>query len=305
MRAATSYRTSLVLGLVCLALVSVLQGCGGNESVTTLIEDTPPTVDEAKRNSILTNTPPGPTQLQGLYKGKLLNTTDEFLILVAPDTANNVLAYAWYRKATQPLVAHLYQGSIKLGTAGKASSTEKAWNIGEGDKNYLGTATITGGSLSNMIADFSITRSNVVAKSQMVVSALPSNEYVLNSSPTGLSDTFWNGTWSDRGETSGTAPWSTLKFDTNGFVNANQSTKIARCDFSQGAGTSFTWVAHPLYPSKNIFKVTLTLGSITGCDWQNKTLSGIAIVSKQGTGHQLDMMLLDGTGAGISYRGTR
>ena len=111
--------------------------------------------------------------------------------------------------------------------------------------------------------------------------------------------------WSDRGETSGTAPGSTLQFGASGAVNANQSTTIARCVFSQGAGTSFTWVAHPAYPDKNIFKVTLTLGSITACDWKNKTLSGIAIVSKQGAAYQLDMMLLDGTGAGISYRGTR
>jgi hypothetical protein len=139
----------------------------------------------------------------------------------------------------------------------------------------------------------------------MVASALPSKEYEFNSSPTGLRDTFWNGTWSDRLETSGTAPGSTLQFGANGFVNANQSTTIARCVFSQGAGTSFTWAIHPSYPDKNIFKVTLNLGSITACDWQNKTLSGIAVVSQKVAGPQLDMMLLDGTGAGISYRGTR
>ena len=305
MLAANWYRTSLALGLATLALVSLLQGCGGNAGVTTMGGDTTPTVDEAKRNSILTNTPAGPTQLQGLYKGKLLNTTDEFLILVATDTGNNTLAYAWYRKAAQPLVAHLYHGPLTLGTAGQASSAAKSWIIGEGADNYQGTATITGGSLSNMIADISITKNNVAAKSQMVASALPSNEYVLNSSPTGLSGTSWSGTWSDRGETSGTAPGSTLQFDASGGVNANQSTTIARCVFSQVAGTSFTWVAHPSYLGKNIFKVTLTLGPITGCDWENKTLSGIAIVSKQAVGYQLDMMLLDVTGAGISYRGTR
>ena len=306
-RAATWYRKSLALALATLTLVGLLQGCGGNVGVTPLNGDTTPTADEIKRNSILANTAnTGLTELQGLYKGKLLNTTDEFLILVATDTGNNTLAYAWYRKAAKPLVAHLYHGPLTLGTAGQASSAAKAWNIGEGTNNYPGTATITGGSLSNMIADISITRSNVVAKSQMVASALPNNEYDFNTPPTGLSGTLWNGTWSDRGETSGTAPGSTLQFGASDVVNANQSTTIARCVFSQLPGTSsFTWVAHPLYPSKNIFKVTLTLGSITGCDWQNKTLSGIAIVSKQGTGHQLDMMLLDGTGAGISYRGTR
>jgi len=98
-----------------------------------------------------------------------------------------------------------------------------------------------------------------------------------------------------------------LQFDGNGSgsVNATQPTTIARCVFPQGMGPSFTWEAHPSYPGKNIFQVTLTLGPITGCDWQNKTLSGPAIVSQQNGQTQLDMMLLDGTGAGISYRGTR
>jgi len=293
MRTATWYRTSLALGLATLALVSLLQGCGGNAGVTTMGGDTTPTVDEAKRNSILTNTPAGPTQLQGLYKGNLINTTDEFLILVVPDTGNNVLAYAWYRKATLP--AQPYHGPLTLGTQGAASSTANAWKIGEGSSTLLATATITGASISAMIADISITRSNAVAKSQMVVSALPSNGYDFNTPPTGLSSTSWSGTWSDRINTLGTA----LQFDASGGVNATTS------ETCLSSGTSITWVAHPLYPGKNIFKVTLTLGSITNCYWQNKTLSGIAIVSKQGTGYQLDMMLLDGTGAGISYRGTR
>ena len=305
-RAATWYRTSLALGLATLTLVGLLQGCGGNVGVTPLGGDTTPTADEINRNSILTNTPTGPTQLQGLYKGNLINTTDEFLILVVPDTGNNVLAYAWYRKATLP--AQPYHGPVTLGTQGAASSTANAWKIGEGSSTLLATATITGASLIAMIADISITRSNVAAKSQMVVSALPSNNtygYDFNTPPTGLSSTSWSGTWSDRINTLGTA----LQFDASGGVNATTSEP---CLSSQPPGTSFTWMAHPLYPGKNIFKVTLTLGSITNCYWQNKTLSGIAIVSKQGTGYQLDMMLLDSTWLGgisdplgISYRGTR
>lgn len=303
-RAATWYRTSLALGLATLTLIGLLQSCGGQTGSSGPSGSSTPTTDEIKRNSILANTDTGPTKLQGLYKGNLINTTDEFLILVVPDTGNNVLAYAWYRKAAQPLVAHLYQGPLTLGTQGAASSAS-AWTISEGTNNYPGTATITGGSPSAMIADISITRSNVVAKSQMMVSALLSSEYVFNDAPTGLSGTSWNGTWSDRGETSGTAPGSTLLFGASGVVNATQSTTIARCVFSQGAGNSLTWAIHTSYPGKNIFEVTLTLGSITSCDWQNKTLSGIAVVSQKGAGYQLDMMLLDGTGAGISYRGTR
>ena len=294
MRTATWYRTSLALGFATLTLVGLLQSCGGQSGGSGPSGNSTPTADEIKRNSILANTAnTGLTELQGLYKGNLINTTDEFLILVVPDTGNNVLAYAWYRKATLP--AQPYHGPLTLGTQGAASSTANAWKIGEGSSTLLATATITGASISAMIADISITRSNAVAKSQMVVSALPSNGYDFNTPPTGLSSTSWSGTWSDRINTLGTA----LQFDASGGVNATTS------ETCLSSGTSITWVAHPLYPGKNIFKVTLTLGSITNCYWQNKTLSGIAIVSKQGTGYQLDMMLLDGTGAGISYRGTR
>ena len=297
---AAGARTSAVLCLVFISLVCSLAGCGGQAGSSGL------SGDETRRNTILKNTPSGLTQLEGLYKGNLINTSDEFLILVAPDGVQHVQAYAWYRKASQPLVAHLYHGPLTLGSVGQASSDLLVpWMIREGSNYYFGTVTITGASLSAMIADISISRNAAVATSQMVVSALPSNDYGFNNAATGLSGAPWNGVWSDRSETSSTAPGSRLQFDGNGSVNATQPTTIARCVFPQGMGPSFTWVAHPSYPGKNIFQVTLTLGPITGCDWQNKTLSGPAIVSQQNGQTQLDMMLLDGTGAGISYRGTR
>ena len=298
-RAATWYRTSLALGLATLTLVGLLQGCGGQSGGSGPIGNSIPTADEIKRNSILANTDTGPTTLQGLYKGNLINTTDEFLILVVPDTGTNVLAYAWYRKAAQPDVAHLYQGQMTLGTQGAASSAS-AWTISEGTNNYPGTATITGASLSAMIADISITRSNVVAKSQMVVSALPSNEYVFNNSPINLSGTSWSGSWSSRGNKT----LSNLIFESSGLVNVTQSITVEGCTYAANQQT-WRWSAHP--SGKNIFQVQLHLGSgtLTSCFWAGKQLSGIAVVSQKVAGPQLDMMLLDGTGAGISYRGTR
>ena len=301
-RAANWFRTSLALGLATLALVGLLQSCGGQSGGSGPSGNSTPTADETKRNSILANTAnTGPTDLQGLYKGNLINTTDEFLILVVPDTGTNVLAYAWYRKAAQPLVAHLYQGQMTLGTQGAASSAS-AWTISEGTNNYPGTATITGGSLSAMIADISITRSNVVAKSQMVVSALLSSEYVFNAPPTGLSDlsgTSWSGSWSSRGNNTS----SNLIFDSIGSANATQSIMVEGCTYASDQQT-WSWSAHA--SGKNIFQVQLNLGSgtLTSCFWAGKQLSGIAVVSQKATGPQLDMMLLDGTGAGISYRGT-
>ena len=301
-RAATWYRTSLALGLATLALVSLLQSCGGQSGGSGPSGNSTPTADEIKRNSILANTAnTGLTELRGLYKGNLINTTDEFLILVVPDTGNNVLAYAWYRKANLP--AQPYHGPLTLGTQGAASSTANTWKIGEGSSTLPATATITGASLSAMIADISITRSNVAAKSQMVASALPSNEYVFNDAPTGLSDpsgTPWNGSWSSRGNNTG----SSLVFDSNGSANVTQSITVEGCTYAANQQT-WRWSAHP--SGKNVFNVQLDLvsGGLTSCYWAGKPLSGIAIVSKQGAAYQLDMMLLDVTGAGISYRGTR
>ena len=287
------HRTSVVLCLAYLALVCVLASCGGQAGGSSL------SGDETKRNTILKNTPAGPTQVEGLYMGNLINTSDEFLILVAPDTGLNQ-AYAWYRKASQPLVAHLYHGPLTLGTVGQASSGGATWKIGEGSNNYLGTATITGASLSAMIADISITRNNAVASSQMVVSALPSNDYGFNNALTDLRSTSWTGSWSSRGNNTG----SSLIFDSNGTANVSQSITIEGCTYAANQQT-WIWSAHP--SGNNIFNVQLGLvsGGLTSCFWAGKPLSGPAIVSQQNGQTQLDMMLLDGTGAGISYRGTR
>jgi hypothetical protein len=289
---AAGARTSAVLCLVFISLVCSLAGCGGQAGGSSL------SGDETKRNTILKNTPAGLTQLEGLYKGNLINTSDEFLILVAPDTGSNVQAFAWYRKASQPLVAHLYHGPLTLGSVGQASSGGATWKIVEGSNNYPGTATITGASLSAMIADISISRNATVATSQMVVSALPSNDYGFNNAPPNLRNTTWTGSWSSRGNNTG----SSLIFD--GAANPGQSITIEGCTYASNQQT-WVWAAHP--SGKNIFNVQLSLvsGGLTSCFWAGKPLSGPAIVSQQNGQTQLDMMLLDGMGAGISYRGTR
>jgi hypothetical protein len=134
----------------------------------------------------------------------------------------------------------------------------------------------------------------------MVVSALPSNEYGFNNALTDLSSTSWTGSWSSRGNNTG----SSLIFDSNGTPNVSQSITIEGCTYTANQQT-WIWSAHP--SGKNIFNVQLGLvsGGLTSCFWAGKPLSGPAIVSQQNGQTQLDMMLLDGTGAGISYRGTR
>jgi hypothetical protein len=110
-----------------------------------------------------------------------------------------------------------------------------------------------------------------------------------------LSNSSWNGHWSSKNDTA----VGRLQFGTNGTPDVSGTNWPC---FSGNAPLTWKWTAQSL----NYFKVTLSLGSITLCpEWQRQSLEGVATVSKQNDVYQLDMMLLDGKGAGISYRGTR
>ena len=302
--AATWYRTSLALGLATLTLVGLLQSCGGQSGGSGPSGNSTPTADEIKRNSILTIPLTEQTQLQGVYKGNLFNNSDsEFLILVTPPlTAKSpAFAYAWYRPSLQQNVAYTYHGLLTLGTRGGASSAGN-WSVNEGALTSPASVTIRGGSLNAMIADISVSRSNAASTSQMIAKALSDNEYLLN---TGLTGTPWTGNWyigvGNTGYqlTFGSTPNQSAIGSANIFLSVGNGCVSNSYDPSR---QTWTWSARP--GSNYVFDVTLELGSpITApCFLQ---LSGPAVISHQNNRDQLDMMLLDGTGAGISYRGSR
>ena len=294
---AAGARTSVLFCLATLALVCLLAGCGGQAGGSSL------SGDEIKRNSILTTPLTGQTQLQGLYKGNLLNNSDsEFLILVTPITANSpAYAYAWYRPSLQLNVAHTYHGPLTLGLQGVASSAGN-WSVNEGALTYPAIAAIRGGSLNAMIADISVSRSNAASTSQMIAKALSANEYLLNSV---LSGPTWTGNWYIGGGNTGYQ----LTFGSSPNQSATGSADILLslgngCLFNSYAPIRQTWTWSARPGPINVFDITLQLGSLitAPCYLQ---LSGPAVISHQNNRDQLDMMLLDGTGAGISYRGTR
>jgi hypothetical protein len=259
--------------------------------------------DEIKRNSILTIPLTGQTQLQGVYKGNLFNNSNsEFLILVTPLTANSpAYAYAWYRPSLQLNVAHTYHGPLTLGMQGGASSAGN-WSVNEGALTYPASVTIRGGSLNAMVADISVSRSNAASTSQMIAKTLSDNEYLLN---TGLTGTPWTGNWYIGGGNTGYQ----LTFGSNpnqsAIGNANILLSLGNgCLFNSydPSRQTWTWSARP--DSNYVFDITLQLGSLNTAPCYLQ-LSGPAVISHQNNRDQLDMMLLDGTGAGISYRGTR
>ena len=265
----------------------VLSACGGVPDKTLPAPE--PTASEP--------TPPAPpaTLLAGLYKGTLdSNPNREFLALIVPALGKDVQVYGWYYNADDQHLAHLYAGQLELGIEGNASNVPNSWRIIEGVNSYPATANVATSTLQQLHADLSISRSSV-SNYKLSATALPPTGCDVNAAPVSLSNSNWNGYWSTRNNTAA----GRLQFGSNGAANASDT--FWPC-FSGSAPLTWTWTAQSL----NYFKVTLSLGSMTLCpEWQKQYLEGVATVSRQNGGDQLDMMLLDGTGAGISYRGTR
>ncbi len=241
-------------------------------------------------------TPPAPpvTLLAGLYKGSLdSNPSREFLALVVPDVGKNVHVYGWHYNANDLRLAHLYKGELELGIEGNAAHVPQSWRVIEGANSYPASASVSVSSLQQLSANLSISRSSI-ANYTLTAAALPQAGYDLSATPMNLSNSSWNGHWSS----ANTTAVGRLQFGVNGAPDASDT--FWNC--LSGNAATWKWTAQSL----NYFKVTLSLGSITLCpSWEKKVLEGVATVSKQNGVYQLDMMLLDGKGAGISYRGTR
>jgi hypothetical protein len=61
-------------------------------------------------------------------------------------------------------------------------------------------------------------------------------------------------------------------------------------------------------PDANIFKVTLAIPNSLNCTRSGDTLGGVAVIYKSplaGKTERLDLVAVDATGSGISFRGDR
>jgi hypothetical protein len=266
----------------------LLAACGGVVTERPLVEAPAPQASEP--------TPPVPpaTLLAGLYKGNLdSNPSREFLALVVPGAGKNVHLYGWYYNANDLRLAHLYKGELELGIEGDAANVAQSWRVIEGANWYPANASVSASSLKQLSAKLSISRSSV-SNYTLTAEALPQAGYDLSATPMNLSNSSWNGHWSS----ANTTAVGRLQFGVNGAPDASDT--FWNC--LSGNAATWKWTAQSL----NYFKVTLSIGSITLCpSWEKQVLEGVATVSKQNDVYQLDMMLLDGKGAGISYRGTR
>jgi hypothetical protein len=285
------------LSRICALGALLLCACGGapetvvSDDPATKLPDPIPTPTTAKPTTPVTQA----TLLAGLYKGTLDgNPNREFLALVVPEVGKTVHVYGWYYNASDVHLAHLYEGQLELGVEGNAANVPQSWQVTEGVSSYRATVNVSSSTLSQLLADLSISRSSA-SSYKLRANALPQTAYDINTTPISLSSSSWNGYWSSKANT----PSGALQFGADGTPDASSTTW--NC-LSDKAALTWQWTAK----SSNFYKVTLTLDRITLCpDWQNQSLEGVATVSKQNGVDQLDMMLLDGKGAGISYRGTR
>jgi hypothetical protein len=228
----------------------------------------------------------------------------EYLGLAIPPANSNDDAewFAWHLQTVEDYRPWLYHGFFSLLVDGNAQSSSIGITQAKGNSTPSSVSvTLTQTSKTRFTA--SVTDNNVINPTTSSYTAQVVQTGFDFSASALLRDVAsdWTGTWFDSGSTFGNRK---LLLSAAGSMTGFE---LSNCtlDLSLQAATR-----------GNYFLATATIDPNTytqsGCAWtrgtqgQAKRLQGIAVVQSSGNGHaQLDMMLLDGTGAGISYRGTR
>lgn len=269
------------LGLCLLALL--LAGCGG-------------LVDDAAPQQPVTPTPGSRTSLAGLYQARAGVSAQEFISLVLPSSANpnNADWYGWYFRGPNPNTdPYLFSGTLSLGNNGAAASADLR-------ADTSGTLGLGSASLSN--ASAAGFHASIAAMAQQLAfefdaSAAPLVDYKFDRTAE-LADltTRWSGNWSSAGS-SYNASLGFIAQGANAVLSANSS--LWDCDVS-------ALTLSPLTVG-NAYSAKLVMPTRTGCSWTPssapQTLNGVAFVHRVGTQNQLELMLLDNAGRGVSFRG--
>lgn len=286
---------AMALGLVSL----VIAACGGPVPEEPLVEAPAPNASESGDPA-----PVHPaTELAGLYAYTNNTNQMEYLGLAIPSTSSSADAewFAWHRQ-TSGGYPWLYHGFFALSIDGKAQSSSAGVTQAKGNSQPSSVSiTLTQASKNSFTA--SVTDNNVTnpTPSGYTAQAVPTGFVFTASALTKDLSGDWTGTWFDSGSTFGAR---TLQFSANGAIS---SITLNACTLDLNLVPAARWNYYDaiatIDPSK-YYQPT--------CYWTNnsqgevKRLKGVAVIQASVNGHaQLDMMLLDGTGAGISYRGTR
>ena len=239
------------------------------------------------------------TDVTGLYSGSVSGTGAEFLSLITPN-GNQVNWYGWYFLRGDGLAPYLYSGSLVLSTAGAAQSAANALWVSEAGVRHTASASLTQGSSSGFKAEVTVNRTDAPSTPfTLSASALPASAY---SAKAAASTSVLAGSWTGVLSSGLSTYQSILQFDASGKLIRNSAQWECALD-SVGSALQLNAAS-----GGNFFTASVTIPARSGCVWaplsSPTSLGGAAVVQRLTSGEdQLDMILIDASGDGISYRG--
>ena len=244
---------------------------------------------------IAPSTAPVPTIIQGFYSGTLSNK--EVVSVVTPGL--NFFALH-FNTANNP---DIYSGKLSLGFSGAAATTSEGLLANVSGVVRTGTATFTNGSPQAYSASLKL-----ASQLALDFSAAAPESGVYQITTAANLDALkgrWQGVWSDGGATTGTesAPFG---------IDISQAGEMTLPGVSLVNSCRLSAFIAPLLGA-NIYSVDLNISVLTGCvrtvDKQNGVaMKGVAVIYKSpvaGKTERLELVVVDGTGSGLSFRADR
>ena len=271
--------TSGGLWAFALAACVTVSGCGGGAA--------PETVAGSKSNAGTPEVPPA-TVLAGAYTGTLYDKSFVSFVTASASPQINWYALYYFDTGSAAIIPVIYSGSAALGNSG-AATVAVVREFGSSAAVRTGSASITAAS----VKAYQLSMSNLSAPNNQAM-APNTSAVVTDASISGT----WSGVWSDNINTAINAAAS-VRFDaalaaTVNFGGCSRTIRLA----------SATASASPY------FAVTAEVPVQTGCPRtpgaSAVSLSGVAFAYPSpiaGKTRRLELVVVDSTGSGFSFRG--
>ena len=271
--------TSGGLWAFALAACVTVSGCGGGAA--------PETVAGSKSNAGTPEVPPA-TVLAGAYTGTLYDKSFVSFVTASASPQINWYALYYFDTGSAAIIPVIYSGSAALGSSG-AATVAVVREFGSSAAVRTGSASITAAS----VQAYQLSMSNLSAPNNQAM-APNTSAVVTDASISGT----WSGVWSDNINAASNAAAS-VQFDaalaaTVNFGGCSRTIRLA----------SATASASPY------FAVTAEVPVQTGCPRTPgalvASLSGVAFVYPSplaGKTRRLELVVVDSTGSGFSFRG--
>jgi hypothetical protein len=271
--------TSGGLWALALAACVTVSGCGGGAA--------PETVAGSKSNAGTPEVPPA-TVLAGSYTGTLYNKSFVSFVTASAFPQINWYALYFFDTGSAAIIPVIYSGSAALGSSG-AATVAVVREFGSSAAVRTGSASITAAS----VQAYQLSMSNLSAPNNQAM-APNTSAVVTDASISGT----WSGVWSDN-INAAINPAASVQFDaalaaTVIFGSCSRTIRLA----------SATASASPY------FAVTAEVPVQTNCPRNTSasavSLSGVAFVYPSplaGKTRRLELVVVDSTGSGFSFRG--